>query len=696
LPSPPGGAILPAVETMKAHDHPPSPSGPCHGDDRERDARTHAESAHSRRLNRRRPALAALSGAALGLLGAFASAQAAPPPPAPAKGDVATTPTLLDQLTASFGETFSAEALQLGWKILLALGMFLLGWILAKLLSFVVFRLLTRTNLDNQLAEKLGLEALMKERSGKQPRDPNALERGISSVVFWLLMLLVVVAVLEFAGLSQAAAPIQRLVDTVVQAIPLLVKASLLLLVAWIAGLVLRGAVVKALELTRIDARLAELAPPPEVAETAGKDGKDGAAGDEAASPTKPGPDEAPSFAQTVGQVVFWLCLVVGLAGAFDALQITPLADPMRNAIDTAVSALPEIGVAAVIVFAGWILGRILRAVVTNLTKAAGLDGLADRLGIAALFGEAGASGVLGILAMLFVMVQAVVAALDRIGMQTLSRPLTDVVAKFWALLPALAVAIVLVAAGVVVARLARRFVAEALRRAGFDTFMARLGLGTLAEREDKLGEPAELVGFIVQAGIVLVAVAQALAHLELHTWAGYVDAFLTFLVQRAAVALLVVAVGFAVGNWVRDAVRARRGTAADAPEWVAELARWTVLVFAFTMAVAQLGVAEDFVLLAFGLTFGALCLAVALAFGLGSREVAAKIVEQRWAAMRATSGGPGGPGAASASTTTRPASPAAPAGLGFGGAPATSTTPLGVTPPAAPLLPPTSPKSEG
>jgi hypothetical protein len=55
------------------------------------------------------------------------------------------------------------------------------------------------------------------------------------------------------------------------------------------------------------------------------------------------------------------------------------------------------------------------------------------------------------------------------------------------------------------------------------------------------------------------------------------------------------------------------------------------VLVFAFTMAVHQLGVAEDFVLITFALLFGALCLAGALAFGLGSRELAGEIVRERY-----------------------------------------------------------------
>lgn len=68
----------------------------------------------------------------------------------------------------------------------------------------------------------------------------------------------------------------------------------------------------------------------------------------------------------------------------------------------------------------------------------------------------------------------------------------------------------------------------------------------------------------------------------------------------------------------------------------MADFARYAVLVFAFTMAVRQLDVAEDFVLLTFGLLFGALCLGGALAFGLGGREVAGDIVRRRYEKARA------------------------------------------------------------
>ena len=99
----------------------------------------------------------------------------------------------------------------------------------------------------------------------------------------------------------------------------------------------------------------------------------------------------------------------------------------------------------------------------------------------------------------------------------------------------------------------------------------------------------------------------------------------------------MIVAVGVGVGNYVRTLARARGAVdstgalivADPQSRWLAEFARYAVLVLAFTMAVHQLEVAPEFVLLAFGLLFGGLCLAAALAFGLGARDVAGDLVRR-------------------------------------------------------------------
>ncbi|PRQ04495.1 hypothetical protein ENSA5_07260 [Enhygromyxa salina] len=546
------------------------------------------------------------------------------------------------------GALMSDDLLRTGLQLLLGLLLFIGGWLVAKLVAWVVFRILCKTDLDDKLAEKLGVRMLLEDRDER--RDPDALERGVAKVVFYLLMALVVVGVLDFAGLEQAAGPIQGLVDTVIQALPLIGKAILILIVAYFAGLILRKIVIKAIDLARIDKRFAELdETPAEAAAVAETEA-------EVAARVEPAPRP---FSQTAGQVVFWLVMIMGLAGAFDALQIRAISEPLSHAIDSLVSLLPALGVAALIVIGGWILAKIARIVITRALESLGFDRLVAKIRLRGLFGTMTPSAVVGWLVMAFIVIETVIAALDSVGLATLSDPMTDMMGQFWELLPALLVSILFVVVGVFVGRLLRGITQKTLESVGLDRLMTRLGFefGKIAERDDDLGKASGLVGFVVQAVVVLLAIVQGLNNLDLHTWARYVDAFLVFAVTRAAVALVVVVLGFALGNYVRDLVEARqRGeqpepTVEDererSPVWLAEFARYAVLVFAFTMAVHQLGVAADFVLLSFALLFGALCLAGALAFGLGSREIATEIVRERYRKAK-QGGGSSGPGAGS------------------------------------------------
>jgi hypothetical protein len=568
-------------------------------------------------------------------------ALAAPPPAKPTEVVVETSPGFM---TAAWWQNMldklvSEEVLHMGMNLLLGILLFIGGWIVAKILSTVVFKMLCKTDLDNKLADKLGFKLLLEDRKTKP--DQNALERAVATTVFYLAMALVVVGVLDFAGLEQAAGPIQGFVDTVIQALPLVGKAILILVVAWVAGSILRKVVTKFLNVMKVDKQFAALDKPDEIND----------AGESIS--VKP-------FSNTAGTVIFWLIMSLGIAGAFDALQIKAISEPLSNAINTLLALLPVIGIAAVIIVAGYVLGKIARSLVTRALQGLGFDGLVAKVRLDGLFGNSSPSKVVGWVVMAFIVVQTTIAALDRVGLDTLSAPMTDMMRQFWSLLPAMLVSVVFIVIGVFVGRLLRGIVTRALEAVGFDRMMDRIGFGKIAERDDELAKPSGLVGFIVQVTIVLLAVVQGFNNLGLEAWAAYLDAFLRFAVTRVAVALLIVGVGFSIGNYVRDLIEARqRGEVPNemivgekpSPIWMAEFARYAVLVFAFTMAVHQLGVAEDFVLITFALLFGALCLAGALAFGLGSRELAGEIVRERYKKVKADvaavpkPSGPGGSG---------------------------------------------------
>ncbi|MDC0669588.1 mechanosensitive ion channel [Nannocystis radixulma] len=522
----------------------------------------------------------------------------------------------------SFQELWSDQALVIAERLGLALLIFIGGWLVAKCVSWLVYRALCATEVDNVLAEKLRLSLIVDgdgRAGGKDAKKvAGQLERFLASVVYYMLMLLVLVGVLQYAGLTQAAAPIQGLVETVVQALPLVGKALVLLVIAYFAGTILRKLVTRAVDLLRLDARFAELSETPAEATAA-----------HSAESAIPRP-----FSKTAGDAVFWLVMVAGLAGAFDAMKIAPVAGPLNNAIDRVVALAPRLAVAGVIVAAGYVLARIARVVVQNLLDALGLPRLVARLGLAGLFAGNSPSAVVGLAVMAFIVLQATIAGLNELGLVTIAGPLTEMTARVWLLLPDVAVSTAVVVLGVLLGRIGGSVVGAALRGFGFDALLLRLGFPPREARPERIGEPSELAGALVQIAVILLAVAQACQNLGLLTWAAYVDAFLAYLLRHVLVAMLIVGVGLGLGGLVRDLLAARAAPGEARPlsaRWLGEFARYTVLVFAFTMAVHQLGVAQDFVLMSFGLLFGALCLAAALAFGLGARDVAGDIVRRRY-----------------------------------------------------------------
>ena len=111
----------------------------------------------------------------------------------------------------------------------------------------------------------------------------------------------------------------------------------------------------------------------------------------------------------------------------------------------------------------------------TGALETLGFDKLVAKVKLDGLFGSSTPSKVVGWLAMALIIVQTVIAALDRVGLETLSHPMTDMMGQFWALLPALAISALFVVIGVMAGRLLRTIVHKALVGVGFDRLMERI-----------------------------------------------------------------------------------------------------------------------------------------------------------------------------------------------------------------------------
>lgn len=208
-----------------------------------------------------------------------------------------------------------------------------------------------------------------------------------------------------------------------------------------------------------------------------------------------------------------------------------------------------------------------------------------------------------------------------------LIRSLRDTWARIVEALPDLGLALVLLVAGWLVAKLVRRATIRVLRRL----------------RVDELAERAGFEDFLIQGGVKLTTVTLIAHTIYWLILAGVFIALLDALGLRTAGELLARMVHFvpnlvlAVGILVFGSLLARvvggliygylSNIGSSGAEPIAVLARYALLVFVVFMAAEQLAIRSEVLVSAFQIAFAAVCLAAALAFGLGGREWAASVI---------------------------------------------------------------------
>jgi hypothetical protein len=193
---------------------------------------------------------------------------------------------------------------------------------------------------------------------------------------------------------------------------------------------------------------------------------------------------------------------------------------------------------------------------------------------------------------------------------------------------PRLVAATIIFVGGFVVSILVRRGMQRLLAWLRFDRLAQRTGASEMLRVADMPTAEllvAKIVFWIVWIGFIVSAVDT----LQFGPFQGLVEEFFRF-VPRFLVALLVLALGFLVGNFLwRATLLASVNAGMPAARLLSGALRLLVIAIAVVMALEQLGLATAVVLTAFAIAFGALMLGLAIAFGLGGRDAARELLEQ-------------------------------------------------------------------
>ena len=257
---------------------------------------------------------------------------------------------LRDQIMTGYGPQV--------FQVARALGILVIGWIVALAAQAFVRAALKKTTLDNRLAKWV---------LGEKKEESVEVERWVGKAVYYLLLLFVLVAFLNALNLGAVSEPLTALLNKVFSFLPNIAGALLLLGVAWILASVLRRVVSTALDMARLDERIG--------GEAGLEDGK------------------RPGLAKTVSDAVYWLVFLLFLPNILEALSLEGLLLPVQGLIDRILTYLPNIVAAAVILAVGWFIARIVQRIVVNILTAIGVDALGHRVGLDAALGTMTLSG---------------------------------------------------------------------------------------------------------------------------------------------------------------------------------------------------------------------------------------------------------------------------------------------------------------
>lgn len=186
-----------------------------------------------------------------------------------------------------------------------------------------------------------------------------------------------------------------------------------------------------------------------------------------------------------------------------------------------------------------------------------------------------------------------------------------------------LLVALAVVVAGWVIAKFAKGLVFRFLLTVRFDMASEKAGIDDALLRADIRQSPAELLAMLVYWLVLLATLVAAVSSLGLNQVSEVLTRCLVYL-PKVIAAVVVLILGLFLASFLAGVVRAAAANAALAESHVlAALVRYAIVAFTAAVTLEELGIAPELVRSAFVILFGAVALAMALAFGLGCKDLA-------------------------------------------------------------------------
>jgi hypothetical protein len=335
----------------------------------------------------------------------------------------------------------------------------------------------------------------------------------------------------------------------------------------------------------------------------------------------------------TIAKLIIWL---VGIMAALNYLGVGQILEPINALLDGIFAFLPNVIAAGLIFFVGLIVARIVRQLTETVLIAANVDGLLARVGIGDTAGtvrtrpeevppgtapgatRATLARAAGILVYALIIIPVAIAALNVLKIDAISVPATNMLNDILAAIPHILTAALWLGIAFVLARFVKTIIEGILPPTGFDNAIRSTGVLPPAS------SPSRLVANIAFIAVMLAAAIEAAQQLGGGTVAIFL-AQVTELGGKVIFGTLIIVTGIFLARIIAGLV----GSSTGEGSYAQEIVKYAIIALFTAIGLTFMGLADQIVILAFGLILGSAAVAVALAFGLGGRDAAARILER-------------------------------------------------------------------
>ncbi len=197
--------------------------------------------------------------------------------------------------------------------------------------------------------------------------------------------------------------------------------------------------------------------------------------------------------------------------------------------------------------------------------------------------------------------------------------------------LPKLLLAVVVFLLGLFVAGLLRSAVVRIVNMLKINELIEKLEIKAAFMRAGIRLDVAEFLGWLVKWFVVVVVLIAAADVLEWTQVTEFLNEVVAYL-PNVIIAVIILLVGFILGSFVYTVVQsAVEAAKMHSAQFLAGISKWAIIVFSFMAALVQLGIAESLIQVLFTGFVAMLALSGGLAFGLGGKEKASKVLDQLW-----------------------------------------------------------------